>query len=136
MSIQESMVAMVTVTLVFMVPIVAIYFYFTNKNKIMDERKLMIEKGITPPPLPNYSYYAGREGRYHSKSNGLIKGLKLIAIALGLLTGYLISNYLNIEFAFSIGGSILFFLGIVNIFSSFLSENKPTDSTSNPNSNE
>ena len=129
MSIPDTLVALVAVSLSFLIPIVAIYFSYQNKNKIMDARKLMIEKGITPPPLPNSL------DRFQSNSS-LHRGLKLIAIALGLLAGYFLSTYTDIRFPFSIIGSILFFLGIVHVISSFLPDNKQSNSSSNTSNHE
>ena len=100
----------------FMIPIVAIYFYYKQKSKVMDERRLMIEKGITPPAL--------KENFESSNSKTpLSKGLNMIAIALGLLVGYFISRHYDIRGPFAIMGSILFFLGIVNVLSAFLEPN-------------
>ncbi len=79
----------------------------------MDERKLMIEKGLTPPPL-NESFQPT------NSKTPLSKGFNMIAIALGLLVGYFISKQTDIQIPFSITGSILFFLGLVNILSPFL----------------
>ncbi len=109
----ESFIPFFAIFFTFLLPILAIYFYYKNKNRIMDERKLMIEKGLTPPPLNE---------RFQSTSNktSLNKGLNMIAIALGLLVGYFISKQTDIKIPFSITGAILFFLGIVNILSAFL----------------
>lgn len=83
----------------------------------MDERKLMIEKGITPPPL--------KENFESSNTKTpLSKGLNMIAIALGLLVGYFISQHFDIRGPFSIIGSILFFLGVVNVLSAYLEPNQ------------
>jgi hypothetical protein len=112
----------------FMVPILAMYFYFKHKNRVMDERRLMIEKGLTPPPL--------KESIETSNAKTpLNKGLNMIAIALGLLVGYFISRHFDIKGPFSIMGAILFFLGIANIISATMIE-KSTNSTTKPQDNE
>ncbi len=74
----------------------------------MDERRLMIEKGLTPPPIKE-SFEISRS------KTPLSKGLNMIAIALGLLIGYYISRHYDIRGPFAIIGSILFFLGLANI---------------------
>lgn len=94
----------------FMVPIMAIYFYNQQKKRVMEERRLMIEKGLTPPPMGE-SIESFRNGR-----NPLHRGLNMIAIALGLIVGYFIHEGTKLHMPFCIIGSILFFLGLSNIF--------------------
>ena len=96
----EEFIPFFAIFFTFMVPILGMYFYYQNKNKIMDERKLMIEKGLTPPPLKEHSI--GNEN-YQSK-NAFTKGLNLIAIAylpfwLGLTknTAFVLSSSCNIS---------------------------------------
>jgi F0F1-type ATP synthase assembly protein I len=111
-----------------MVPILAMYFYFKHKNRVMDERRLMIEKGLTPPPL--------KESIETSNAKTpLNKGLNMIAIALGLLVGYFISRHFDIKGPFSIMGAILFFLGIANIISATMVD-KSSNSTIKPQDHE
>jgi hypothetical protein len=47
----EEFIPFFAIFFTFMLPILAIYFYYKHKSKVMDERRLMIEKGLTPPPL-------------------------------------------------------------------------------------
>jgi hypothetical protein len=53
---------------VFIIPIMAIYFHYQQKKRQMDERKLMIEKGLTPPPLPvhesNYQWTGQKKSKF------------------------------------------------------------------------
>lgn len=93
----------------FMVPILVIYFYNQQKKRVMEERRLMIEKGLTPPPM-NESVEQFRSGR-----NPLHRGMNMIAIALGLIVGYFIHENTHLHMPFCIIGSILFFLGLSNI---------------------
>lgn len=124
----EDLLPFFAIFFTFMVPILAMYFYFKHKNKVMDERRLMIEKGLTPPPL--------KESIETSNAKTpLNKGLNMIAIALGLLVGYFISRHFDIKGPFSIMGAILFFLGIANIISATMIE-KSTNSTTKPQDNE
>lgn len=124
----EDLLPFFAIFFTFMVPILAMYFYFKHKNKVMDERRLMIEKGLTPPPL--------KESIENSNAKTpLNKGLNMIAIALGLLVGYFISRHFDIKGPFSIMGAILFFLGIANIISATMIE-KSTNSTTKPQDNE
>jgi F0F1-type ATP synthase assembly protein I len=129
----EEFIPFFAIFFTFMIPILGMYFYYQNKNKIMDERKLMIEKGLTPPPLKEHSI--GNEN-YQSK-NAFTKGLNLIAIALGLLVGYFISHYTYIHLPFTVIGSILFFLGIANILTAIMNSNiNRNNSSINDNNNE
>lgn len=109
----DNLIPLVAIGFTFMVPILTIYFYYKHKEKIMDERRLMIEKGMTPPPLKE-NFESART------KTPLTKGLNMIAIALGLLVGYFISANYDIKAPFSYIGSILFFLGIVNVTVVFL----------------
>lgn len=83
----------------------------------MEERRLMIEKGLTPPPM-NESVE-----QYRSARNPLHKGMNMIAIALGLIVGYFVHRGTHLHMPFCIIGSILFFLGLSNILIA-LSSNK------------
>jgi uncharacterized membrane protein YfcA len=120
----ESLIPFFAIFFVFMIPIMAIYFHYQHKQRQMDERKLMIEKGLTPPPLPvheNNYQWAGH------KSQNLGKGLNMIAIALGLMVGYLLSKYLSIRGPFCIIGGILFFLGLANVVNAMITKKESSN---------
>lgn len=119
---SHDLIPIVAICFTFMIPILAMYFYYQNRNKMMEERKLMIEKGLTPPPLNDFR--ASRDA-----NNGLAKGINLIAIALGLLSGYLLAQFTNIQFPFSIAGCILFFLGVANVINALVKSPNPQHST-------
>jgi hypothetical protein len=120
----EDLLPFFAIFFTFMVPIMAIYFYYKHKSKVMDERRLMIEKGLTPPPI-NESIEISRS------KTPLTKGLNMIAIALGLLVGYYISRHFEIRGPFSIMGAILFFLGIANVFTALFVEKENNSSSLN-----
>jgi F0F1-type ATP synthase assembly protein I len=124
----EEFIPFFAIFFTFMIPILAIYFYHQQKKRVMEERRLMIEKGMTPPPM--------RESveNFKINNNPMQKGMKLIAIALGLLVGYFISQYFYIKAPFSILGSILFFLGIANVINA--SMNNKIDHSPLKNDNE
>lgn len=130
-STTEGLMSFGIVLVTMLVPIMGMYFYYQNKNKIMEERKLMIEKGLTPPPLKEQSFSTEN---YQSK-NAFTKGLNLIAIALGLLVGYFISNYTHIHLPFTVIGSILFFLGVANILTAIMNSNNNQNNSSINNTN-
>jgi hypothetical protein len=125
---SEGLLPFFAIFFTFMVPILAMYFYFKHKNKVMDERRLMIEKGLMPPPLKESIEVSNAK-------TPLNKGLNMIAIALGLLVGYFISRHFDIKGPFSIMGAILFFLGIANIISATMVD-KSSNSTTKPQDNE
>ncbi len=105
---HQILIPIVTITSVFSIPIIAIVYHFRQKNREMDERALMIEKGIMPPSLE-------RIKKRNSRSKTMENGLNLLAVGLGLLIGYTLQNVFDMHKIFAIGGSILFFLGIANV---------------------
>lgn len=110
----ELLIPIFAVILSFSIPIIAIYFYYKHKASIMEERKLMIEKGMTPPEL---SLQLKNETERHSPMS---KGINLLAVALGIISGYLVSVNWGTVTPISILCGILFWLGIANIVKSFL----------------
>jgi Domain of unknown function (DUF6249) len=122
----EDLLPFFAIFFTFMVPIAVIYFYYKHKSRVMDERRLMIEKGLTPPPIKE-SFEIDRS------KTPLAKGLNMIAIALGLLIGYYVSRHYDIRGPFAIAGGILFFLGIANIIIAMIKE--PNQDSSHLNKN-
>ncbi len=104
----QTLIPIVAIASVFSIPIIAIVYHFRLKNREMDERALMIEKGIIPPPLEKIK-------KRNSRSKTMENGLNLLAVGLGLLIGYTLQNVFDMHKIFAIGGSILFFLGIANV---------------------
>lgn len=113
---ENIVIPIVAITSVFSIPILAIVYHYRQKGKEMEERKLMIEKGIMPPPLT--------DDRQVSKGSAKQKGLNLLAVGLGLFVGYALTEYLHMQRIFAIGGSILLFLGIANVIVVFTDNNK------------
>jgi fucose permease len=105
---HQILIPIVAIVSVFSIPIIAIVYHFRQKNREMDERALMIEKGIMPPPLEKIK-------KRNSRSKTMENGLNLLAVGLGLLIGYTLQNVFDMHKLFAIGGSILFFLGIANV---------------------
>jgi ABC-type polysaccharide/polyol phosphate export permease len=102
----------------FMVPILIIYFYNQQRKRVMDERRLMIEKGLTPPPMSESIE------RFRSGRNPLHRGMNMIAIALGLIVAYFVREATDLLMPFCIIGSVLFFLGLSNIFIAIITHKK------------
>jgi len=107
-NLHQILIPIVAIVSVFSIPIIAIIYHFRQKNREMDERALMIEKGIMPPPLEQVK-------KRNSRSKTMENGLNLLAVGLGLLVGYLLQDVFDMHKVFAIGGSILFFLGIANV---------------------
>lgn len=107
-NLENILIPIVAISAVFSIPIIAIIYHFRQKGKEMEERKLMIEKGIVPPPL-------GKQERKRSSTRALQNGLNLLGVGLGLLVGFLVEDAFNLPRFFAIGGSILLFLGIANV---------------------
>lgn len=106
----EEFIPFFAIFFTFMVPIMIIYFYNQQKKRVMEERRLMIEKGIIPPPMQESIE------QFKKAKNPLHRGMNMIAIALGLIVGYFIHEGTRLHLPFCIIGSMLFFLGISNIF--------------------
>ena len=107
-NLENILIPLIAIISVFSIPIIAIIYYYKQKGREMDERALMIEKGITPPPLE-------REKNRRKRSKKMEDGLNLLAIGMGLLVGYSLQHALEMNRLFAIGGSILFFLGVANV---------------------
>lgn len=110
-NLENILIPIVAISAVFSIPIIAITYHFRQKSKEMEERKLMIEKGIVPPPLTSESQ--------RRKSDSKQRGLNLLAVGLGLFVGYALSETLEMPRIFAFGGSILLFLGIANVIAVF-----------------
>lgn len=117
---SQLLIPLVAIIFSMSIPIVAIVLYYKHKAKVMDERKLMIKKGLTPPELSKQLADA-------RKKNPMNQGIDMLGVALGIVTGYLVSSSWGTSTPISIICAILFFLGIANIVKSFLFKNE-TDS--------
>lgn len=109
----ELLIPILAVVFSLSIPIIAIYLYYKHKSRVMDERQLMIEKGMTPPDL-------GEQLADAKRKNPMSKGIDMLAVSLGIVVGYFASNSLGTIIPISIVCAILFFLGIANIAKSFL----------------
>ncbi|PCJ66367.1 MAG: hypothetical protein COA58_06205 [Bacteroidetes bacterium] len=109
LDVANVVVPVVAIAFVFSIPLLGIFLYFQQKRLEMNERKMMIEKGIIPPPIE-------KEAKAPTQNNKTLQtGLSLLSISLGLVVGYLLGKYLGVSSVFSIGGSILFFLGVASL---------------------
>lgn len=117
----EAMIPILAISLTFAIPVIVLYYNYQHKKNVMNERRLMIEKGLTPPPMQEMK-------STFQRGDSTSRGMNMIAVALGLLVGYLLSRYFMIKGPFAIFGSILFFLGMANIISSTILKSNSPDS--------
>jgi len=92
--------------LVFLIPVVAIAGGLTiaaiailtehrRKLALLAERRLMIEKGITPPPMSGELLSDEHPaGTRDAVEGSLRSGIKLVFVGLGLIAAFLVSRYL------------------------------------------
>lgn len=121
LSVESVLIPLAAISFSMGIPIVAIYFYYKHKSRIMDERKLMIEKGLAPPELSE------QMRANDNRKSPMSKGIDMLAVALGIVVGYFASTSWHTNTPISIICAILFFLGVANIVKSFILKNE-TDS--------
>jgi hypothetical protein len=92
---------------VFLIPIVAIigglaigaFAMLTEHRRrmaLLEERRLMIEKGMTPPPLDSAALSASGSGSTTPEAS-LRSGIVLVAVGVGLLGAFLITRWLVLD---------------------------------------
>ncbi|HYP81628.1 MAG TPA: DUF6249 domain-containing protein [Steroidobacteraceae bacterium] len=74
---------------------IAILTEHRRKLALLEERRLMIEKGMTPPPLGG-ELLSGEHpaGTRDAVESSLRSGIKLVFVGLGLIAAFLVSRYL------------------------------------------
>lgn len=121
LALDPILIPIIAITLGCMIPIFAIYFNHKQKSREMDERKMMIEKGITPPPLSEYN------ARPERKSNPLYRALNLLALGTGLIVGYSCASLVGLPLVYSVIAFVLLFLGIASFISITMSKKEDSD---------
>lgn len=106
---METLVAVISIISIFALPIItALILIFKKISSTHKERMGLIEQGIIPP---NQSKRKRTPNRYVSLRNGIV----LIALGIGVILGFLGTNYLvigeNNPFLFLVA-SVILFLGI------------------------
>ena len=109
MEFSETLVAVVAVFSIFALPLITAMVLILKKlSSTHKERMGLIQQGIIPPNEPKRK---STPNRYRSLRNGII----LIALGIGIIVGFLGTNYLVIgednPFLFVIASTV-FFLGI------------------------
>ncbi|NLZ94931.1 MAG: hypothetical protein GX921_03785 [Bacteroidales bacterium] len=109
MDFMEGLVAVIAVISIFALPIITALLLILKKIKSTHKERMgLIEQGIIPP---NQSKRKRTPNRYVSLRNGIV----LTALGIGLIVGFLGTNYLiigeNNPFMFVVS-SIVLFLGI------------------------
>jgi len=113
----QLLIPLVAIIFSMSIPIIAIYLYYRHKANVMEERKLMIEKGMVPPDINAHM----EESR---KRSPMSKGIDMLAVALGIITGYFAAENWHTSTPITILCAILLFLGIANIVKAFLFKNE------------
>ena len=69
-----------------------------RKQALLDERRLMIEKGLTPPPLNDQVLNADSPaGTSHSIESSLKSGIVTLFVGLGLIAFFLVMRFVIAE---------------------------------------
>lgn len=77
---------------------IAIITDHRRKEAILEERRLMIEKGMTPPPLDNSMLEKSDPAGTRSSVEGSLRtGVVSVFVGLGLIAAYLVIRYLLIQ---------------------------------------
>ncbi|MDD4727382.1 MAG: DUF6249 domain-containing protein [Dysgonamonadaceae bacterium] len=131
MEFMESIIAIVAVVSIFALPLItALVLIFKKINSTHKERMSLIQQGIIPP---NQIKQKSTPNRYRSLRNGII----LIALGIGIIVGFLGTNYLIIgednPFLFVIASTV-FFLGIGYTAFFLITKNVKDDSDLNSDS--
>ena len=106
----------------FAVPIVAIIMDFRRRKLQYEERRAMIERGMTPPPLDEQGFMSSKaeqRGGDHSLRTGII----MLCLGLGLgLAAFLLGHVITDSFIphklvgpLAIGASVVGFIGLGNL---------------------
>ncbi|HTN68619.1 MAG TPA: DUF6249 domain-containing protein [Dysgonamonadaceae bacterium] len=106
---METLVAVISILSIFALPIItALVLIFKKISSTHKERMGLIEQGIIPPNEPKRKR---TPNRYVSLRNGIV----LIALGIGVIVGFLGTNYLvigeNNPFLFLVA-SVILFLGV------------------------
>ena len=109
MEFMEGLVAVISVISIFALPLITALILILKKIKSTHKERMgLIEQGIIPP---NQSKRKRTPNRYVSLRNGIV----LIALGIGVIVGFLGTNYLvigeNNPFLFLVA-SVILFLGI------------------------
>lgn len=82
-----------------------------RKQALLQERRLMIEKGLTPPPLSEQALQAGEMPGTPSTESSLRTGIITLFVGLGLIAAFLVLRFVIAEDFTVIPRPILSLLG-------------------------
>jgi hypothetical protein len=125
------LIPIVSIIMVFSVPIVAIIMDYRKRALQAGERRAMIEKGMVPPSVDDDEGVYGRKPRSPEalRARSLRAGTILVALGLGLGLAFVMLTYViqdsfmphRATGSFAVGGAIVGFLGIGNLVYYWLS---------------
>ena len=101
----------------------AIYWDHRKKRLQYEERRLMIEKGMTPPLV------FSDEGTHNAPEDCLRRGTIMVFLGIGLGIGYFVlqnaARHGPPDWLFGLGGAIVGLYGLGNLVYYFIARNRP-----------
>jgi hypothetical protein len=121
----EVWIPIIAIVGTFSVPVTAIVMDYRRRKLQFEERRAMIERGMQPPPLAEYS---ARNGRFHPdpavrRERSLFTGVSMLFLGAGLGVGaWLLENVVSVSFIpkgvvgpMTVGSAVLLFIGLGNL---------------------
>ena len=116
------MIPILTIVLGIAVAFWAIYWDHRKKRLQYEERRLMIEKGMTPPPV------LLDERRRDAPEDCLRRGIIMVALGIGLGIGYFVlhssTRHGPPDWLFGAGGAIVGLIGLGNLVYYFIARDR------------
>jgi hypothetical protein len=114
---------------------VAIITEHRRRMALLEERRLMIEKGMTPPPLDPAAFSAA-DAKSTTPEASLRSGIVLLAIGLGLLGAFFVTRVLTLDFPVpddvvamtAPAGVIVLLIGLGNLIYYSIAKRRPGSS--------
>jgi len=132
------LIPIVSIVMVFAVPIVAIIMDYRKRAVLAEERKAMIEKGMTPPLIDEDGNPYGRmRSPEAQRARSLRAGTILLALGIGLAVAFVMLQYVVTDFflphrmvgMLAVGSAVVGFLGLGNLVYYWLSTPKSLKDT-------
>jgi len=113
----------------------SIYWDHQKKRLLFEERRLMIERGMTPPEFPvdmPWAMFKGQEGQQMSPEASLRHGTVQLFLGIGLALGYFVLRASSEDWGWVLGagGAIVGLLGMGNLVYYFIARSRKSETTS------